>query len=110
MKEHIKKMTEVFGELAVIAEPVSEEDKVAHLLASLPDAYDVLVTLLERGSENVPPLETVTERLLGEEEKLNGRETTEEEPKLLIAGNNPGPRKKTFTCHHCGKPDHYKRK
>ena len=24
MKEHIKKMTEVFGELAVIAEPVSK--------------------------------------------------------------------------------------
>ena len=27
MKEHIKQMTEVFGELAVIDEPVSEEDK-----------------------------------------------------------------------------------
>ncbi len=56
-----------------------------------------------------PPLGTVTERLLREEEKLKGRETTEEDPKLLIAGNNPGPRKKTFTCHHCGKPGHYKR-
>ena len=62
MKEHIKKMTEVFGELVVIADPVSEEDKVVHLLASLPDAYNVLVTALESGSENVPPLETVTER------------------------------------------------
>ena len=69
MKEHIKKMTEVFGELAVIAEPVSEEDKVVHLLGSLPDTYDVLVTVLESGSENVPPLKTVTERLLGEERK-----------------------------------------
>ena len=108
MKEHIKRMTEVFGELAVIAEPISEEDKVVHLLASLPDTYDVLVTALESGSENVPPLETVTERLLREEEKLKGRETTEE-PKLLIAGNNPGPKKKTFTCHYCGKPGHYKR-
>ena len=51
----------------------------------------------------------MTERLLREEEKLKGRETTEEEPKLLIAGNNPGPRKKTFTCHYCGKQGHYKR-
>ena len=59
MKEHVKRMTEVFGELAVIAEPISEEDKVVHLLASLPDTYDVLVTALESGSENVPPLETV---------------------------------------------------
>ena len=83
MKEHIKRMTEVFGEPAVITEPISEEDKVVHLLASLPDTYDVLVTALESGSENVSPLETVTERLLREEEKLKGRETTEEEPKLV---------------------------
>ena len=66
-------MTEVFGELAVIADPVSEEDKVVHLLASLPDAYDVLVTALESGSENVPLLETVTERLLREEDKFKRR-------------------------------------
>jgi hypothetical protein len=39
--EHIKQMTEVFGELALIAEPFSEEDIV---VASLPDTYDVLVT------------------------------------------------------------------
>ena len=64
MKEHIKRMTEVFRELAVVAEPVSEEDKVVHLLASLPDTYNVLVTAVESGSESVLPLETVTERLL----------------------------------------------
>ena len=106
MKEHIKRMTEVFGKLAVIAEPVSEEDKVVHILASLPDSYDVLVTALESGSENVPPLEVVTERLLREEEKLKGKETAEDDSKLLMAGKNP---KKTFTCHYCGKPGHYKR-
>ena len=109
MKEHIKRMTEVFAELAVIAEPVSEEDKVVHILASLPDAYDVLVTALESSSEIVPPLEIVTERLLREEEKLKGRETTEEDRKLLLAGSKHGSRKKTFTCHYCGKPGHFKR-
>ena len=36
MKEHIKQMTEVFGELAVVDGPNSEEDKVVHLLASHP--------------------------------------------------------------------------
>ena len=87
MKEHIKQMTEMFGELAVIADAVSEEDKVVHLLASLPDAYDVLVTALESGSDNVPPLETVTERLLREEEKFKGRERVEKRQKkyLLLA-------------------------
>ena len=48
----------------MITEPISEEDKVVHLLASLPPTYDVLVTALESGSENVSALEVVTERLL----------------------------------------------
>ena len=50
MKEHVKQMTEVFGELAVIDEPVSEEDKVVYILASLPDAYDVLSRVAQRMS------------------------------------------------------------
>jgi len=49
MKEHIKQMTEVFGELAVVAEPISEEDEVVHLLASLSSSYDILVTAFESG-------------------------------------------------------------
>ena len=109
MKNHIKQMTEVFGELAVIDAAVSEEDKVVHILASLPDTYDVLVTALESGSENIPPLQTVTERLLREEEKLKGKETTEGDAKLLFAGNKSGSGKKTFNCHYCGKPGHFKR-
>lgn len=54
MREHIKTMTEIFDELAVIAESVTEEDQVVHLLASLPDSYDVLVTTLESRSAALP--------------------------------------------------------
>lgn len=32
MNEHVKTMTEVFEELAVVTDPVSEEDRVVHLL------------------------------------------------------------------------------
>ena len=77
------------------------------LIANLPDTYNVLVTALESGSENIPPLQTVTERLLREEEKLKGKETTETE--LLFASNKSGSGKKTFNCHYCGKPGHFKR-
>ena len=70
MAEYIKRMTEIFAELAVISEPISDEDKVVYLLASLPPSYDVLVTALESGSDTVPALETVTERLLREEQQL----------------------------------------
>ena len=67
--QHIKTMTEVFEALAVIGDPVTEEDQVVHLLASLPEAYDMLVTALEAQSEAVPKWELVTERLLREEQK-----------------------------------------
>ena len=88
MKDHIKSMTEIFRELAVVAEPVSDEDQVVHLLASLPDSYDVLVTAMESGAETVPPLETVTEKLLREEQKLKEKEG-DDGRKILVMQNNP---------------------
>ena len=62
-------MTEVFEALAVIGDAVSEEDRVVHLLASLPDSYDMLVTAFEAQSETVQKLELVTERLIHKELK-----------------------------------------
>ena len=79
MTEYIRKITEIFDELAMIVEPVSDEDKVVCLLAGLPESYDVLVTALENGSDTVPALETVTERLLRVEQKQKA------EKKLLVA-------------------------
>ena len=104
MNEYIKKMTEIFDELAVIAESVSDEDKVVYLLAGLPESYDVLVTALESGSDTVPALEMVTERLLREEQKLKDREEADDSKKLLVAKG-----KKQLTFHYCKKPGHFKR-
>ena len=70
---HIKAMTEVFDALSVISDPISEEDRVVYLLASLPESYSMLVTALEANAE-VPKMELVTERLLHEECKLKDRE------------------------------------
>ncbi len=47
VNDHIKMMTEIFEALAVIGDAVSEEDRVVHLLASLPESFNVLVTALE---------------------------------------------------------------
>ena len=71
VSEHVKAMTEIFEALAVIGDALTEEDRVVHLLASLPDSYNMLVTALEAQSENIPKWELVTERLLHEELKLN---------------------------------------
>ena len=66
---HIKAMSKIFEALAAIGDAVSEEDRVVHLLASLPDSYNVLVTALEAQSKNVPSWGLVTERLLRQEIK-----------------------------------------
>ncbi len=65
VQQHIRKLTEIFEELAVVGNPIEEEDKVVHLLASLPESYSMLVTALEA----VPKMEVATERLLHEERK-----------------------------------------
>ena len=72
VQEHCKQMIEIFNELAVLDDPVSEEDRVMHLLASLPESYDVLVTALE-ANKTVPNMETVIERLTHEERRQNER-------------------------------------
>ena len=59
-------MTEVFDALSVVGDPITEEDRVVFLLASLPELYDMLVKALEVNAE-VPKMEVVTEWLLHEE-------------------------------------------
>ena len=44
-------MTEIFDGLTFIDDPITEEDRVVHLLASLPESYDILVTALEANIE-----------------------------------------------------------
>ena len=84
VQKHVKEMTEIFNDLSVIGAAMDKEGKVVTLLASLPDSFDMLVTALEANA-TVPTMETVTERLLHEERKLNEREisVTSSEKKLL---------------------------
>ena len=106
VQKHIRAMTEIFEGLAVIDAPVSEEDRVVHLLASLPDSFSVLVTALEANSETVPKMEVVTERLLHEEQKMKEKGAGDDGRKAFVAKGNP---KRQLTCHYCRKPGHFKR-
>jgi len=105
-QEHIKLMTEIFDALTVTGETVSK-DRVVYLLASLPESYNVLVTMLE-ASENVPKLEVVTERILHQERKFKDRSDATPE-NAMISRKAGAPRRKLVKCHHCGKPGHFKR-
>ena len=56
-------MKEIFDELAIVGDALDDENKVLHLLASLPKSCDMLVTALEANPE-VPKVDVVIERLL----------------------------------------------
>ena len=103
MQEHIRKMTEVFEELAVVGDPLKEEDQVVYLLASLPESYDMLVTALEANAE-VPHMEVVTEQLLHEEKKQKERDDDREQSRALARYSRGA-----VKCFHCGKPGHIRR-
>ena len=68
MQKSVEMLTMIFDELSIIdiGDLLGEENQVVHLLASLPESYDMLVTALEASPE-VPKLEIITERLLHKE-------------------------------------------
>ena len=112
VSEHIKEMTEIFDGLSVMDDPVSEEDRVVYLLASLPESYSMVVTALETQSENVPKWSLVTERLLHQEAKLKEKDAQDSEARKAFTANSQQRRRKpkpTFKCHFCGKIGHFKR-
>ena len=107
VQEHVKAMIEVFDGLSVAGDPVSDEDRTVHLLASLPESYNMLVTALEANPE-VPKMEVVTERLLHEERKQKERaDAGGSSDKALTVERQF--RRKGPQCHHCGKFGHIKR-
>ena len=99
-------MTEIFAELAVIGSPVEEEDRVVHLLASMPESYGVLITALEANSE-VPKMEVVTEHLLHEERKQKEKESPISSSSKAVSVSRS--KKVAPKCFHCGKLGHLKK-
>ena len=95
-------MTANFNELSVVGEPISEEDRVVHSLASLPDSFNMLVTALEfEANAEVRKMDVVTERLLHEKQKVKGREGVQSEKAMTATKQRQGlHKKKNLKCHH----------
>ena len=107
VQSHVKEMTEIFNELAIVGDTIEDDDRVVYLLASLPESYDVLVTTLE-ANETVPGMKTIIERLTHEEKKLQDRtkSSSSTDGGALTARHQQrrGPR-----CHFCKKLGHIQR-
>ena len=101
VQDHIKCMTELFNELAIVGDTIEEEDRVVYLLASLPDSFNTLVTALE-ANEEVPKMEVVTERLLHTERKQRDK-TCVEERAMTVKRQFKG---QGVRCHYCRKLGH----
>ena len=106
VQDHVRRITEVFNALSAVGDNQAEEDKVVHLLASLPESFGVLVTALEACPE-VPTMDVVVERLLHEEQKSVSDHASgaSGQDKAMVAKH----RKKGPTCYHCQQPGHLKR-
>ncbi len=95
-------MTDVFNELTVVEDNISDEDCVVYVLASLPESFDMLVTALEANND-VPKMETVIERLQHEEMKKNERGTisgVNAEEAMFVKRK---PHRKGPKCYYCHK-------
>ena len=102
LQEHLKSLVEIFDSLAVMGDPVDEEDRVICLLASLPEKYDTLVTTLET-LDSVPGWGAVQERLLRQEEKFQDHVDGD---KAYVSRRFE---KYPSGCFKCGERGHFKR-
>ncbi|KAF2347659.1 Integrase catalytic core [Trinorchestia longiramus] len=106
LQDHLKVCVKLFEELAIIGDPMEEEERVIILLSSLPDRFSTLVTALEV-HEKIPAWEVVTERLLNEERRQRGGPgTSDSSEKLLVSFKR---NKKLIKCFECGKEGHITR-
>ena len=93
----------------MVGDVITDEDCVVHLLASLPDSYNVLVTALE-ASEEVPKMKIVTQRLLHEERKSTSKICKPGESEKAMAAKRHINRKKVGPqCYECKNFGHIKK-
>ena len=90
LEEHLKQIVELFDELAAVGDPITEEDRIICILASLPENFSTIVTALE-ALELVPTLETYMEQLLHEENKR----TVTDDTSVSFVSNKTRREKKT---------------
>ena len=112
--EHINKLKTLAEQLDAVGAPVSEDDLVITLLASLSESYQFLITALESRADSLR-WELVTSRLLHEDLKRKEKGgifdgDAHSQPQAFMSRDNKRngrPAKKTGACHKCGQQGHW---
>ncbi len=104
MEQHLFKLEELFDKLAAAGKELDEDFKVAIMLSSLPDSYDVLTTALEARSDDELTLGLVKQKLIGEWRKRGLSSVSDdnnEYSKALKVMN-----RREVRCYHCDQVGH----
>ncbi|KAG3137143.1 hypothetical protein PC128_g25792 [Phytophthora cactorum] len=110
--EHINKVKTLAEQLDAVGAPVSEDDLVITLLASLSESYQFLITALESRADSLT-WELVTARLLHEnmerKEQGGGADGTAHDQAFMTSDNKRKGRQaqKTSACNYCGEQGHW---
>ena len=113
--EHINKIKTLAEQLDAVGAPVSEDDLVITLLASLSESYGFLITALESRADSLS-WEFVTSRLMHEDlkRKEKGVEGAASGQGQAFVTQDTGrragrqaPAKTSSACHYCGEHGHW---
>jgi hypothetical protein len=106
---YVARIRRVCADLLNLGVKVSDDEVTPALLAGLPSADDMMVTVIE-SSEDALSLEVVT-KLLNTEARVPGE--AKAEANIVTRSPRAHPRQQqrmeTRTCHHCGKKGHLRR-
>uniref|UniRef100_A0AAV1UUE6 CCHC-type domain-containing protein n=1 Tax=Peronospora matthiolae TaxID=2874970 RepID=A0AAV1UUE6_9STRA len=111
---HINRVENLAEQQDIVGAPVSEDDLVITLLASLSESYQFLITGLESRADSLS-WELVTSRLLHEDMKRKEQGggvdgAAHSQGQAFMSRDNKRkarPAKKTGACHTCGKQGHW---
>lgn len=116
LADHFRRFDELGRQLKDAGATLTDLDMVSQLFISLPPSYDVVTTAMENLDDQQIKLETVKARLLAEEQKRSGRESSSSAANrsdgMVLAAKSGNRREKPAKfpgkCYHCGEIGHKK--
>lgn len=106
LESHFVKFDEIIRQLRSAGAKLENEDIVCHLLLTMPETYNNVVTALETLSPDTLTIEFVKGRLLDEEAKKSNSIKNEESSSDSAAFNAKNTGKFPFKCYNCDRVGH----